>query len=297
VKKVTTQSKKPGSSKNPLKRLRIYLLLVALVIVIGVVVVVVASLNNKKTPPAPSVSSQTLTPSELKQSQSPDTTIGSSNQTLNIQGNATFTGQGVIHGSLNVAGTIQSGGQLALPQIKVAGNTTLASAQIGNLQVATSAAFNGLVTAQSGVNVAGSISFITLNAASLTDTSLVLSSNAQIQGHVSFAPPTNATPYRQISFGVLGNGGSGSVFGSDTSGTVAVNTGNNPLPGCFVTVIFNVPYTTMPNVLISPINIGAGKTKYYLLTTTKSFKICTTVAAPPNQAFAFDYFAGATPDS
>jgi len=293
----TEPVKKQSSLKQTFKRFKLYILLILFIAIIGIAFVIVSSLNNRKAPPATTYGNQTLSQSELKQLSTSNETVGGKGQTLTVQGNTDLTGNSVIHGDLNVAGTIQSGSQFTLSQIKVSGTSTFSSAQITGLQVANSATFQGPLTLQQGVNVAGGLTFTgPLNVASLTDTNLVLASNAQIQGHISFAPPANAIPHRQVNFGVLGNGGSSSVSGTDTSGTVSINTGNNPQPGCFTTIIFNIPYTTMPNILLSPINIGAGESKYYITETKQSFKICTNNAAPPNQAFAFDYFVGATPN-
>jgi cytoskeletal protein CcmA (bactofilin family) len=290
-------AKQQNSLKQTLKKFRLYILVIALIAVVGIAYVMVNSLNGKKTPPASKYQNQTLTQSDLKQLTNSNESIGGSGETLNVAGNASLSGNVVVNGNLNVAGTIQTGSQFSLAQIKVSGTSTFASAQISSLQVAQPATFQGVATFAGGVNVAGGVAFTgTANFATLTDSDIVLTSNASIQGHVSFSPSANATPYRQISFGVLGNGGSASVFGSDTSGTVNINTGNNPVAGCFITVIFDLPFTNMPNILVSPVGYGAGASKYYVIPSKTSFKICTNNAAPPNQAFAFDYFIGATPN-
>src|SRR5262249_2521805 len=130
---------------------------------------------------------------------------------------------------------------------------------------------------------------------------LIMNGNAQIQvpKHLTF---TGAFPHRTISFGVLGNGGSASINGSDTNGTVTINTGNNPAAGCFITVIFNIPFAQPPNIMLGPIGLGAGAIQHYVqpivsTTTgaTTGFRICTANTPLPNQAFAFSYFANDAP--
>jgi len=89
---------------------------------------------------------------------------------------------------------------------------------------------------------------------------------------------------------VLGNGGTLSIDGSDTTGTINVSTGNNPTAGCFGRITFNVKFTNKPHVIVSPIGGAAGQTQFYVDRDTSGFSICTVNAAPANQVFAYDYF-------
>jgi hypothetical protein len=101
---------------------------------------------------------------------------------------------------------------------------------------------------------------------------------------------------------VLGNGGSASINGSDTSGTISISTGNNPVAGCFATIVFNQPFSQMPNILLGPIGYGAGAITHYVetvtndLNQTSAFKICTADTPIPNQAFGFSYLINGSPN-
>lgn len=283
-------AKQPSAIKKLLKRFNVYFLLFLLIAIIGGIVTVVSYLNSKKAAPSPSVASQNLTTQQLKQLASSNATVGGSGQTITIQGNAVFSGQVLVRSNLDVAGTIQLGGNLDVAQVTVSNSANLANTQTNTLQVANTAIFQGLVTIQNGVNVAGASSFsgpVSVN--QLTVTNLIMSGNAQLQvpNHIAF---TGATPGRTINFNVLGGGGSASIFGSDTSGTVNINTGNNPVAGCFVTFVFNQVFKSTPHVLISPVGIAAGETEYYVNRSTTTFSVCTANAAPANANFAFDYF-------
>jgi hypothetical protein len=108
-----------------------------------------------------------------------------------------------------------------------------------------------------------------------------------VPNHISFP---GSSPSRTIDSGVLGNGGSTSLNGSDTAGTVNINTGNNTSPGCFVQIKFNQPFTNQPHVIISPVGAVSAQTQYYTTRTTTSFSICTANAAPANQTLTYDYF-------
>jgi cytoskeletal protein CcmA (bactofilin family) len=285
---------KPPKKISPLKkffkRFNVYLLLFLLIVVVAAAVSVVGYLNGKKQPKAPTIGNQALTQNDLKQLANSDATVGDTGQTLTVQGNAVFTGQVLVRSNLNVAGTIQLGSELSVPSLTVSGKTNLADTQINALQVATGSTFQGEVTLQSGLNVAGAASFTgPITANQLTVTRLIMSgtSSLTVPNHLVF---TGASPGRTINAGVLGAGGSASINGNDNSGTVNINSGNNPTAGCFVVLTFNRPFTSAPHVTVTPVGAAAGQLQWYVNRSTTSFSICTNNAASPNQAFGFDYF-------
>jgi len=283
-------AKKPGGFKTLIRHFNIYFLTFLLIVVIAVVVTVVYYLNSKKAPKAPEVATQTLTADALKQLANSDATVGDSGQTLTVQGNAIFDGQVLVRSNLNVAGTIQLGGTFSVPDLTVGGTANLSDTQINRLQVATGSTFQGTVTLQHDLNVAGTASFSgPTTIGNLTVNKLTMAGNAEldIPNHISF---TGYTPNRTIDTGALGGGGSASVQGSDTAGTVNINTGNNPAPGCFVTMTFNTPFTNIPHVVVTPVNRAAGQTQFYVERTKTTLRICSANAAPANQVFAYDYF-------
>lgn len=301
--KSTASAQKPKQQspfKKSFKRFNLYILLFVLVIVVGGVIVMVSYLNGKKPAPNITVGNQSLSQDQLKQLTESNATVGGSGQTLTVQGNSNFTGQVLIRSSLDVAGTIQLGSQLTIPQLTITGNSNLSSTQINNLQVAQNAVFQSTPTFQNGMTVAGSSNFTgTVSTGGLTVTNLTLSSDAQLQvpNHIAF---TGASPGRTIDFNVLGGGGTASVFGSDTNGTVTINTGNNPVAGCFVTFRYDIPFQSTPNIIIGPINQAARESEFYVTygpddqtetpSPTTKFQICTYSPAPPNQVFDYSYF-------
>lgn len=290
----TTPDGKPPKKLSPLKaffkKFNVYLLLFLLLCAVGAVVAIVGYLNGKKTPPPATVTTQQLTQDTLKQLANSDATVGDSGQTLTVQGNEIVTGQVLVRNNLNVAGTIQLGSTLSVPSLTVSGQSNLAATQVNSLQVATGSTFQGEVTLQNGMNVAGSSSFSgPITAGQITVTKLIMSGNAQLQipNHIAFP---GASPGRSINPGVLGAGGSASVNGSDSAGTVNVNSGNNPTAGCFVTMNFAQKFANTPHVVVTPIGAGAGEGQWYVNRSTTSFSICTNSPFPANQAFAYDYF-------
>ena len=282
--------KKLSPIKRILKKVNIYLLIFILVIVVAAAITVVNYLNSQKAPVEPDVSSQVLTEDALKQLANTDASVGANSQTLTIQGNAIISGQTLMRGNLNVAGNIQSSGNLQAPTLTVSGAANIGDAQINSLQVATNTAIQGNTTLRD-LNVAGASSFSgAITASKITVTDLILSGNAtlEVPNHISFTGPA---PTRTITSNVaLGSGGTLSINGSDTAGSMNINTGSGTAPGCFARINFNQAFPKQPRVIVSPIGQYAGQTQYYVERSTTGFNICTANAAPANQSFGFDYF-------
>jgi hypothetical protein len=282
--------KQPNALKAFLKKVNVYLLLFLLVVVITAAIGIVSYLNSQKAAKEATIQTQGLTTDALSKLASSDVSVGNSGQTLTIQGNAIITGQTLIRSDLNVAGTIRVGGDVQISTLTVATSANLAATQINSLQVAQNTIMQGGLTAQSGINVAGSSSFsgpVTIG--QLTLSKLIMTGNGilQIPSHITF---TGAAPLRSIGTTALGSGGTASVNGSDTTGTININTGGGTLPGCFITLTFAKKFNSAPHVIITPIGSAAGNTKWYVNRSSINFSVCTLNAAPTGQAFAFDYF-------
>ncbi len=281
--------KKQSSFKRFLKQINVYLLLFLLLVVIAGAVAAVTYLNRTQPEAKVDIANQTLDPEALKQLANTDASVSNASQTLTIQGNAVIVGQTLMRGNLNVAGAIQSGGALTVPNLTASGTANLASAQANTLQVASTLAVQGATTMQD-LSVAGSASFSgSLTASQITTSRLILSGNAvlQVPNHISFTGPT---PGRSMNGGPVGGGGSVSISGSDTTGSIRINTGNNPSAGCFARINFAQAFSTQPHVIVSPVGNAAGRTQYYVDRDNSGFSICAASPAPGNQEFGFDYF-------
>ncbi len=275
--------------KKFFRKVNVYLLIFVLMLVVVGVIVAINYFNSQKPTASPTIAGQTLSNSALKQLANTDVSVGNNSQTLTIQGNAVIAGQTLARGNLQVAGNIQTGGSITGPSITISGTSNLGTAQINTLQVAGTTAIQGNTTIRD-LSVSGTTTLSgAVTASQLTVTSLTISGNGtlSVPNHLSF-PATNMD--RSITQSVLGNGGSASVNGSDTSGTVNVNTGNNPTPGCFIHITFSKSFDKQPHVIISPVGVGAGQAQYYVTRDTSGFSVCTANAAPANQPFAYDYF-------
>lgn len=281
--------KKVSPLKAFFRKVNVYFLLFAVLLVVAGVIAVTTYLNSQKPPETPNVADQTLTEEALRQLANNDASVGETSQTLTIKGNAVIDGQTLMRGNLNLAGNLQTGGTIQGPTLTISGASNLGDTQINTLQIANGLAVEGDTTLR-GLSVAGASTFSgAMTASQLTVTRLILSGNAELQvpNHVSFTGPS---PNLATNGGVLGNGGSASINGSDTAGSISINTGNNPSAGCFGRVNFNLAFPSPPRVLISPVGSGASQTRYYVDRDANGFSVCTSQAAPNNQAFGFDYF-------
>lgn len=283
------KAKKPSKIKRLLKKINVYLLMFLLILVVAGAIAIVSYLNSQKDPAVPAIAGQELTQEALQDLANTDVSIGSSSQTLNIQGSAVIDGQTLMRGNLNVAGNIQAGGSMQGSELTISGRANLGETQVNALQVAQNTAIEGSTTLRD-LSVSGTASFGgAMTASQITVSRLILSGNAslEIPNHIRFSGPT---PGRSIMAGALGGGGSASVSGSDTSGTVNINTGNSPQAGCMVRINFNQAFTNQPHVIISPVGAAAGRTQFYVDRNQSGFSVCASSPAPANQAMAFDYF-------
>lgn len=275
--------------KRVFRKVNIYFLIFAVIIVVAAAITIVNYINSQRAPEEPNIATQQLSEDTLKQLANTDATVGGASQTLTIQGNAIIAGQTLMRGNLNVAGNLQTGGSLQAPTITISGSANLGDTQINTLQVASDTAVQGNTTLRD-LNVSGASSFSgAMTASQITVTRLILSGNAilEVPNHISFTGPT---PTFVTNNGPLGTGGSVSMSGSDTAGTVNINTGNSPTPGCLVRITFREAFANQPRVVISPVGAAGGQMQYYVERNATSFSICSANSTPANQGFSFDYF-------
>ncbi len=290
---LTDLDEQPEKKVPPLKRflrkVNVYFLGFILLLIVAGAIALVTFLNGQKAPEDPTVENQALTTEDLKQLANTDASVGNSSQTLNIQGNAVIAGQTLARGDLNVAGNFQTGGNIQTPGITVSGTSNLSGVQINDLQVASNTTIQGSTTLRD-LNVSGASTFGgAMTASQITVTRLIMSGNAtlEVPNHIRFSGPT---PTRTAFNAVLGNGGTSSINGSDTAGTVNVNSGNNPTSGCFIRVNFRQAFPSTPRVVVTPVGAAGGQLQFYVERSAGSFNICSTVAPPANQSFEIDYF-------
>lgn len=268
-------------------RFSVYLLMFVVVLLLAFMVIVGTYLRSHSKASNTNIKTQNLSQSDLSQLAQSDVNVGNTKQVLNVQSNAVFAGQVLVRSDLQVAGKLQVGGSLSLTGITVSGDSIFDQLQVNkNLQVAGDTAVQGQLTIQKNLSVNGTGTFNgALSAPAIIVNTLQISGDLSLTHHISAG---GANPGRS-SGNALGGGGTASVSGSDTAGSITINTGSNPSVGCFITVNFTSKFSSTPHVVISPVEATAGNLNYYVTRTTANFTVCSTNAPAGGQTFGFDY--------
>lgn len=272
--------------QNLITQVNIYLLLFIMILILAGGIVFVGLQRSKNDLGDKSLETQQLTAEELEKISGSDAKVGDPKQTLTIESNAIFAGQVLVRGSLDVAGEIKVGSTLNIPGLNVAGTSTLGQVAANELTVAGSTAIQGQLNVQSNLAVSGTASFSgLLSAPQATINSLQLSGDLQLNRHIDAGGPTPG----KTNGSALGGGGTSSISGTDTAGTLTVNTGSGPGAGCFATITFAQAFNGTPHVVVTPIGSAGGTIDYYVTRNSTSFSICTSTPPPSGASFAFDY--------
>jgi len=282
------KKKRGGGLKGLASRINIYLLLFILILILACFVVFIGLQRSKKDLGTTTVTTTPLDQATLDQLNGSDASVGDPKQTLSVESNAIFNGGVLVKGSLDVAGALKVGGTLNLPGISVSGDSTFDQINANELAVAGDASVQGTLNVQNNLTVAGSAQFGgPISAPQLSVRSLVLEGDLAISRHIDAGGSTPG-----LSNGTaLGGGGTASISGTDTAGTVTINTGGGPAAGCFATITFAQSFSQVPHVVVTPVGSAGAGLNFYINRTTSSFQICTTNPAPGGANFSFDYIA------
>lgn len=277
------QPPKEGPVTKIRKVVNIYLAIFILMIgALGAVIFV----TIKPPKPTTTTSLGKLTDKQLSALKGNTTFVGDAKQTLDVQSNAIFEGQVLVRSDLNVAGALKIGAGISLPTLTVAGAGNFGQlGTTGPLAVGGDTSLQGQLTVQKNLNVTGTASFGALSVSSLSVTSLQVKNDFSISKHIV---TSGGTPSRSGGT-ALGGGGTASVSGSDTAGTVTINTGNSPPAGLFVTLSFAQKFSSTPHIVITPIGSTAASLQYYVNRDANGFSIGTANAPPASSSFGFDY--------
>jgi len=276
---------KASGFKRLWKRFNLYLLLFVFMILLAVGAFVYLTIKSKQADQT-TPKSQGLSQDALKTLANSDVTVGDAKQVLNVQSNAIFAGSVLVRSSLEVAGQLKVGGKLSISDLEVSGATQLSDVQAHNLTVSGALNLQGALTIKNGLSVSGNSNFTgNVTTASLTTGALQLNGDLNLTHHV-IAGGTIPAATRGTA---VGGGGTISLTGSDTAGSIQINTGTAPPAGCFVSVTFSQKFTSTPHVIVTPIGSFAAGLNYYVDRSTTGFSICALLSAAGSQTFGFDY--------
>lgn len=266
----------------------IYTMIFLLVMVVALAIIAVAYHQSRHAAKGTQVKTQGLSQSTLDQLANSDVTVGNNNSVLTVQSSAIFAGQVLIRQNLEVAGNLRIGGTVSLNNIAISGTSQLGQVNISrDLAVSGNTALQGSATINKSLQVGGGGTFSgPLSAPQITAGTLQLNGDLVLTHHITVG---GGQPSRS-SGSALGSGGSVSLSGSDTAGSISINTGGGPGAGCFVTVNFTAHYNSTPHVIVTPIGSAAGGLSYYVNRSAANFSICVASPPPAGSSFGFDYF-------
>ncbi len=275
----------PQKIKKLISNINIYLLLFLLLLVVSGIAGFASYRSSKSQAKQSNIFNQTLSAQDLQNLKNNNATVGDSSQVLTVASNSIFNGQVLVKNDLNVAGSIRVGGALNLPGITVSGTSNFQNVQVAStLNVAGDSGVQGTLTVQKNLSVSGSATFGgTISTPALNVGQLTLSNDLQINRHITVGGPSP----RASNGSNIGSGGTVSINGSDTSGTVNINFGNNPSAGYFVNVVFANTFTQTPHVVISPNASSCASIGYYVTRSTTGFSIGAN--SPSSGTCSFDY--------
>jgi hypothetical protein len=155
----------------------------------------------------------------------------------------------------------------------------------GSSNLQGSVVIGGNLAVRGALSVAGTVSADSLNVGALAVTSLTATGNLTFAGHLV---PSGVTP--TVDSAIAAAGGSTSINGNDTSGTIVITTGSGALvAGEMAVVHFRSGYKTTPKVQLTPVNTSAATIGYYASRSPGFFTIDIASAPAANTVYAFDY--------
>ena len=277
-------SKKSNLITKITNRLNVYLLAFILLIIVSLIIVfVVIQSSNKQAAKEETITTQELTQEAIDNLTGNEATVGDPKQLLNVESNAVFAGKVLIRDGLDVAGPIKVGGDLNLPGITVSGKSAFDEVQVNSLSIAGDTSVQGVLTVQDSLTVNGKASFGgAISAPSLTLDTLSLTGDLQFGRHIDAGGSTPSV----ASGAAVGSGGTVTISGTDTSGTVTVNVGSGGV-GVLATVTFTNAFNDSPHVVFSPIGKQAPDT--FISNRTSSGFSISTASNLGSGSISFDY--------
>ena len=268
-----------------LRNVNIYLL--AFLLLMGIAIAVTYVAQNTEDG-GPTITGQNLDDEQLDELVQQETNVGDVSQTLTVEANAIFNGRVLVKDNLDVAGSINVGGPLTLPGITVSGTSSFDNVEIGNdLNVLGDANIQGSISFNGGLTVPGDGSFGgSLSASRLTVDVIDFSGDLSISRHIDTGGPNPGISPG----GNIGAGGTVSLSGTDTSGTVTINTGIGPSAGNLVNINFAAAYNETPQVIITPVGQPGSQLEYYVTRTSSGFTIRSANSPSSSQTYVFDFW-------
>lgn len=261
------ESKPPQPNSRQLRLIAIVVMLV----IVGLIGLLIISFSQAKKPAATIViNTQNLDAGTLTKLESQNSN-GAVAQQLTISPNTLFKNNVDVQGNLTVNGMTHLQGAVTLNNgLAIGGSLTIAN----NASIGSNLSVTGLITA-SGLSVGN-----------LTIASLHSSGDLIFGGHLV---ATGSTPSVQPGTSA-GNGATVIISGSDTNGTITINTGSSAsVAGELALVTFHTAFKLAPHVQLTPLNLDTATVQYYVSRSATFFTVNTASSPKPNTSYSYDY--------
>jgi hypothetical protein len=234
--------------------------------------------SSKKTDNKPTTS-QSATTAQSSQTQALDQKTLDKLHTASApdspQGQLTISSSVLFKSTMEVQGNTKLDKDLAVGGNATVNGTTVMQGPVG---------INNNLAVRGALSVGGPLNAPTLNVGSLTVTNMNISGNFNFGGHIL---PNGATPSARIS--AAAGGGTVTVSGNDTAGTIIINAGGASGPGEMAIVTFRSPFSTTPHVQLTPINGASAALNYFTTRSSNTFSVETGSNTTPGTTYGYDY--------
>lgn len=266
--------------------------------VIGIILGGYLFLTKKKPVPPPKIT--TLDQSEITKLGGflTGNALGSSNQILTVTSSSLFKGRLAVDNDIKVTGNGEFGGNISTSSLTVTKTSTLSNTTINGPLIVTGpttlqspAVLAGGATIGNNLAVAGNGTFGgALSAGSFNAKTLNVNGDLNLSGHLVI---TGSLPTVIPEVGA-GSGGKTSVEGTDSGGTIQINTGTVPSftngQNTLVSLKFKNAYAKTPHVLLTAVGLTTGSIGYYVTQTPQGFTISVITTAKSGDNYAFNYW-------
>lgn len=314
--------------KALLSKVNIYLILFIFVIVLACAVYAVLYFMNKREQDI-KLETATITEQTLENLKTADAVVGDPQQILNIESHTVINGKVIMKDTLDVAGALKVGGTLSIPSLGVAGEASFGSLQTNDFSAGGNAAIGGILDAVGDITGGGRLSVsgditgggnLSASGNGTLGGNLDVSGAANIGGRLDVGGQAtiggnlqvNGTVSAQgINFDTIsitrinitgnrpginvgsaaGGGGTASISGTDTAGTITVNTGGGTHSGVLATINFTGSFNSSnPHVVATPNSAACANIGYYITNVSaNNFSLATSTTPPTGSTCKFNY--------
>jgi hypothetical protein len=231
--------------------------------------------SSKKSAPKPADTSSQPNQTQALDQKTLNKLTTTTSPATSPEGQLTISSNTLFKSAVEVQGNVKIDKDLAVGGNVIVKGTTVMQGPVG---------IDNSLSVRGALSVGGPLNAPTLSVGSLSVTNMNISGNFNFGGHIS---PGGATPNARAS--VSAGGGTVSINGNDTSGTIIINTSSASGPGEMATVTFRTPFSSTPHVQLTPTNGASAALNYFTTRSAGTFSVETGSGTSGGTTYVFDY--------